>query len=285
MWALGTALAITAVVFVAELVGGWLSGSMALMADAMHMLSDSTSLAIAFIAVFIGSRVRSARATYGYRRVEVLAAALNAATVLLVSVWIVYQAFGRFGAGAEVDTRTMIIVAVVGLIANVASAWVLNAQREKSLNVEGAFLHVIVDLFGSVAVIIAGGVIALTGWQVADVIASLLIAALVVPRAWQLLKSSTSVLLEQVPEGIDPRQVQEELEGLSGVEAVHDLHLWSTNGSDALCTAHLITRLAEPFRLLDLAQERLTALGIAHATIQIERPEHSAHETFCEPGQ
>lgn len=284
LWALTTALAITATVFFAELIGGWLSGSMALMADAMHMLSDATGLIIALLAVLIGSRPASTGATYGYRRVEVLAAAVNAVTVFFISVWIVYEAFSRIGSGAEVQTTTMIIVAVIGLVANAASAVVLNSHRKDSINVEGAYLHVLVDMLGSVAVIVAGLVIHFTGRQIADVIASLVIAGMVLPRSWELLKTSAGVLLERVPRGVQPAQILAALEKLPGVVAVHDLHLWSTHGSDVLCTAHLITDSADPFVLLDRAQARLKPFGIDHATIQIERPEHSSHEIFCEPG-
>lgn len=282
LWALATALTITGGIFFVELIGGWLSGSMALMADAMHMLSDATGLIIALIAVLIGRREVSPYATFGYRRVEVLAAAVNAVTVFLISLWIVYEAFARLGRGEEIDTKAMIVVAVIGLAANAASALVLQSQRKESINVEGAFLHVLVDLLGSVAVIVAGVVVMLTGFQAADVIASLVIAAMVLPRAWGLLKSSTSVLLERVPDGIDPEEIALDLEALPNVEAVHDLHLWSTSGNNVLCTAHLVTR-GDHGMLLDEAQHRLAERGIEHATIQIENPGHTEHEKFCAP--
>ena len=282
LWALGTALAITGVVFFAELIGGWLSGSMALMADAMHMLSDATGLIIALVAVAVGRKPVSRYATFGYRRAEVLAAAFNAVMVAAISVWIVVEAVQRIGSPEEVQTRAMIIVAVVGLIANVVSALVLQSQREHSVNIEGAFLHVMVDLLGSVAVIAAGVVIAVTGFTGADVVASLIIAGLVLPRAWGLLKASISVLLERVPAGIDPVNVGNALVALDGVDAIHDLHLWSAGGRDVLCTVHLITR-ADHGQLLDRAQGRLRELGIEHATIQIEGPGHFEHEVYCAP--
>ena len=282
LWALGTALAITGVVFFAELIGGWLSGSMALMADAMHMLSDATGLIIALVAVAVGRKPVSRYATFGYRRAEVLAAAFNAVMVAAISVWIVVEAVQRIGSPEEVQTRAMIIVAVVGLIANVVSALVLQSQREHSVNIEGAFLHVMVDLLGSVAVIVAGVVIAVTGFTGADVVASLINAGLVLPRAWGLLKASISVLLERVPAGIDPVNVGNALVALDGVDAIHDLHLWSAGGRDVLCTVHLITR-ADHGQLLDRAQERLRELGIEHATIQIEGPGHFEHEVYCAP--
>ena len=289
LWALGTALGITGIVFFAELIGGWLSGSMALMADAMHMLSDATGLMIALIAVAVGRKPASRYATFGYRRVEVLAAAVNAVTVAVISVWIVVEAVQRIGSPEGIQTRAMIIVAVIGLVANAVSALLLKSQRKQSVNIEGAFLHVIVDLLGSVAVIVAGVVIAVTGFTGADVVASLVIAGLVLPRTWGLLKTSISVLLERVPEGIDPDDVGDALVALEGVEAIHDLHLWSSGGNDVLCTVHLIARAdhgiarADHGKLLDRAQARLEEFGIEHATIQIEGPGHDEHEFYCAP--
>ena len=281
---LTVALAITGLVFIAELVGGWLSGSMALLADAMHMLSDATGMIIALVAVLIGKREVSRYATFGYRRAEVLAAAINAVTVGLISIWIVYAAISRLANETEIASGTMMGVAFIGLVANVASALVLHRQRGESINVEGAYLHVLVDLAGSVAVIVAGAVIALTGFQAADVIASLVIAGMVLPRAWGLLKSSTSVLLERVPEGIDPDAVGDELLALDGVEGIHDLHLWSMSGNNVLCTVHVMTR-GDNGILLDRAQAKLADIGIDHATIQIEHPDHAEHEIFCGPDE
>ncbi|QYH19840.1 cation transporter [Corynebacterium aquatimens] len=281
--ALVTALSITSVVFFAELVGGWISGSMALVADAMHMLSDATGLIIAVFAVLAGRRKASGTATFGYRRVEVLAALVNAATVIGIAVLIVVEAVRRLRSPAEVETQTMMIVAVIGLVANVVSAWVLSRHRESSINVEGAFLHVVVDMLGSLAVIIAGVVIALTGFTAADVVASLLIAAMVLPRAWQLLRDSTRVLLEQVPSGFDADKVAPALLGLDGVADIHDLHLWSLDGVSVLATVHIVVAEGtDEGALLDTAQAQLKALGIDHSTIQFERPEHVHHESICQ---
>lgn len=282
LWALSVALGITTVVFFAELAGGWLSGSMALMADAMHMLSDATGLIIALVALVLGRKPVSRYATFGYRRAEVLAAAVNAVTVAVISVWIVVEAVQRIGQPESIDTRTMMVVAVIGLVANGASAAVLQSQRTQSVNIEGAFLHVLVDMLGSVAVIVAGIVIIFTGFTGADVVASLIIAGLVLPRVWGLLRASISVLLERVPPGVDPAEVGEKLVALEGVDAIHDLHLWSVGGTDVLCTVHLITT-GDHGVLLDRAQARLRELGIEHATIQIEDPGHFTHEVYCAP--
>lgn len=285
--ALLTALAITSVVFFAEIVGGWLTGSVALLADAMHMLSDAAGLIIAALAVIAGQRAASDRATFGHRRVEVLAAALNAATVLAISIFICIEAIRRLKSPTEIASSTMMLIALIGLVANAVSAWVLSRHSEDSINVRGAYLHVLVDMLGSLAVIAAGAVIHFTGLVVADVVASLLIAALVFPRAWQLLRNSTRVLLEQVPEDFEVERVLPALRAIDGVAEVHDLHLWSLDGVSVLATAHLTLHgqhtTAQNFsRVLDEAQAELRALGVDHATIQVELPEHIHHESICE---
>ena len=280
--ALLIALSITGTVFFAELIGGWLAGSMALMADAMHMLSDAAGLIIAVIAVLIGRRQASAQATYGYRRVEVLAALANAVMVLAISVWIVVEAVRRLQNPAEVQGEAMLIIAGIGLVANALSAWVLHRHRESSINVEGAFLHVLVDLLGSVAVIVAGIVVLTTGFVAADVIASLVIAAMVLPRAWQLMRLSASVLLEQVPAGFDASVIEPALRQVEGVADIHDLHLWSLDGVNVLTTVHIVRDgTVDTGPLLDAAQQALREHGIEHSTIQIEHPEHESHETVC----
>ncbi|TRX49397.1 cation transporter [Corynebacterium guaraldiae] len=280
--ALLIALSITGIVFFAELIGGWLAGSMALMADAMHMLSDAAGLIIAVIAVLVGRRQASAQATYGYRRVEVLAALANAVMVLAISVWIVVEAVRRLQSPAEVQGKAMLIIAVIGLVANALSAWVLHRHRESSINVEGAFLHVLVDMLGSVAVIVAGVVVLTTGFVAADVIASLAIAAMVLPRAWQLMRLSASVLLEQVPAGFDASVIEPALRQVEGVADIHDLHLWSLDGVNVLTTVHIVRDgTVDTGPLLDAAQHVLREHGIEHSTIQIEHPEHESHETVC----
>ncbi len=272
-------LGVTGTVFFAELIGGLITGSVALLADAMHMLSDAAGLIIAVVAIFIGRRAATAQATFGYRRVEVLAALVNAVTVLGISAWIVVEAFQRLSEPVEIMAGPMMIVAVIGLLANIISAWILNRQREHSVNVQGAFLHVLADMLGSVAVLVAGGVIILTGWQYADVIASLVIAALVLPRAWQLMMQALRILLEQAPPGYQPAEVDALLRQVDGVLDVHDLHLWSLDGTSALASVHLVVPEGrDPAAVLCAAQAALQERGIAHATIQVERASHADHE-------
>lgn len=282
--ALISALVITGTVFFAELVAGLVSGSLALLSDAMHMLSDSTGLILALVAMLLGRREATKRSTYGHRRIEVIAAMINATVVTGVVIWILIQALGRFGSAHDIDAELMVGVAVIGLVANVLSAAVLVRHKDASLNMRGAFLHVLADMLGSVAVIIAGVVIMLTGWTAADTIASIAIVALVAPRSIRLLIDSVSVLLNRVPEGIDPDEVEGALRMVPGVSDVHDLHIWSTEGVNSLATCHLVL---DPDRdpdchVLDVAQNRLRELGINHSTIQLEMPEHRWHESICD---
>lgn len=279
--ALAMASIITGIIFFAELIGGLVSGSLALLSDAMHMLSDAAGLILALLAAVVGKKEASSKATYGYRRVEVLAALFNAVAVTIVVIFIVVQALRRLGSDYEIDTGMMLVVAVIGLVANAISAWVLSSQQDSSLNVKGAFLHVMADLLGSVAVIIAGLVIRFTGFTFADTLASLLIVAFVLPRALGLLWKTIEVLLERVPRGLNVHEVEAALDSLPQVMMVHDLHVWTTDGVDILATAHLVVA-EHDYRILDQAQEALREFGIEHSTIQLEHPNHIHHEEFCD---
>ncbi|AGF72302.1 cation diffusion facilitator family transporter [Corynebacterium halotolerans] len=282
-------LALTGTIFFAELIAGVVSGSLALLSDAMHMLSDSTGLLIALVAMLLGRRAATHRATYGHRRVEVLAAMVNATAVTAISIWIVISAIGRLGGHHPIDTDLMLIVAVIGLCANAVSAFILVRRQHESLNLRGAYLHVLSDLIGSMAVIIAGLVIRFTGWLPADTIASLFIAALVLPRSLRLLWESVSVLMNRVPRGVNTREVEAALTDLRGVTGVHDLHIWSTDGTEPLATCHLVVADGEIIDggsggecpVLDSAQARLRDFGIHHSTIQLERTGHAHHEEVC----
>lgn len=277
---------ITSVIFIAEVVGGIVSGSLALLADAGHMLSDAGGLIVAALAMLIGSRPATRRSTYGFRRAEVLAAAVNAGAVCVIAVWIAVSAFRRMGEGVEVETGMMLVVAIVGLVANLVSAIVLNAGQGESLNMRGAYLHVLADLLGSVAVIVAALIISVTDWHWVDPVASLVIALLILPRSWQLLRTAGTVLMERVPDAVDPTGLEEELVGVSGVERIHDLHVWSVDGESALASVHVVADGASQRQpqdaarcaVLDRVQEVFRAHGIDHATVQVEEPGHENHE-------
>lgn len=283
--ALLTVIIFTAAVFLAELTAGLISGSLALLADAMHMLSDSTGLIIAAVAMLIGRRSRTAHATYGFKRVEVLAAMTNAVVVTAISVWIVVEAIMRLGSEVEIQTTLMLVVAVIGFLTNAVAALVLMRHRDSSINMRGAFLHVLSDMLGSVAVIIAGLVIRYTGWTPADTIASIAIAAIIIPRAFTLLKEALIILLERAPAAADPDKVDAALRDIPGVSDVHDLHIWSIDGKEVLATCHLVVDTeAEGLHscgVLDRAEAELAGLGIDHSTIQLESAAHGDHESVC----
>lgn len=284
--ALGIVLAMTGTIFFAELIAGLISGSLALLSDAMHMLSDATGLILSFVAIVIGRRAADKRSTYGYRRVEVLAALINALTVSLVCVWIVWEAIQRFRNPDDIDTRLMLTVGMIGLIANAVSAWILVRRQHDSLNMKGAYLHVLSDLLGSFAVIVAGLIINWTGWLIADTIASLIIAALVLPRSIRLLMDTLDVLLERAPRRVDMEGLEEKLTELPDIQAVHDLHVWTTDGTRLLATCHLVVAdegcaPGEHCKILDAADAVFAAHGIDHSTIQLETPHHIEHETVC----
>lgn len=281
-WALG----ITGGIFFTQLIGSLVSGSLALLSDSMHMLSDSTALILALLAAVIGRRAATAKATYGHRRVEVLAALVNGLAVTGVTVGIVVAAFTRVTSGHahELDSTLMLLVAVVGLIANLVSASILWRHQSTSMNIRAAFLHVLADLLGSVFVIIAAVVIATTGFLFADTIASLAIVVLVLPRAVNLLRDALNVLLERVPGHLDLAEIHSELEAVEGVVEIHDMHIWSTDGSTTIATCHAVVDTPggeKDCGILDQLQKVLTGHGIEHSTVQLEHPGHHLHEQVC----
>lgn len=283
---LAAALAITFLIFIVQIIGAFFSGSLALLSDSMHMLSDSTALILALLAAWVGRQAATDRATYGHRRVEVLAALVNGLTVSVVTVWIVVQAVLRISSDHnEIDSVLMAVVAVIGLLANAVSAAILWRHQGDGLNIRAAFLHVLADLLGSVFVIIAAVVIYFTGLVFADTLASLAIVAMVLPRALRLMWESLEVLLERAPRGIDTEEVRETLLSLDGVLDIHDLHIWSTDGTTPLATCHVVvdTRVEDlGGAVLDRVQHALMELGIDHSTIQLEEPGHLAHEHSCD---
>lgn len=275
-------MSLTTVVFIAELIAGVISGSLSLLADAAHMLSDSAGLIVALTATLIGRRVASGWATYGHKRVEVLAAALNAGAVSAISVWIVVQAISRIGHAAEIKTGIMLAVATIGLLVNAISALILMRRQHDNMNLRGAYLHVLSDLLGSVAVIIAGVVIQVTGFVMADIIASFVIACLILPHSVRLLGEALRVLLNHAPSHVNLSEVRDALLAIPGVQRVHDLHVWSLDGEQLLASCHLVVPArglsVQPFDVLREASRRLKALAIGHSTIQIESSTHQVQE-------
>ncbi|MCB8914205.1 MAG: cation transporter [Thermoleophilales bacterium] len=257
---------------VAEAVGGVVTGSLALLADAGHMLSDSFSLFLALFAVSIAARPATAKRTFGYKRAEILAALVNGVLLVLVSLWVVYEAIGRLDDPVEVMGGGMMAIAVLGLIINVVAFLVLWKGGGESLNVRAALRHVLGDLLGSVGVIIAAGVILLTGWEPIDPIVSILISILIVASAWSVLKESVDVLLEAAPKGIDTQEVGMAMAGVAGVEQVHDLHIWQiTSGFPSLSAHVLVGADLDCHRVrLELDSLLKEQFEIEHSTLQLE---------------
>ena len=264
-------LGLTAAFMVAEVVGGVLSNSLALLADAGHMLADVGALALSLIAMRLALHPPSTERTFGYVRMEILAALVNGATLLFISVWIVWEAWGRLGAPQEVDGPLMMAVAGVGFIVNVVGAGLLHTHAHENLNVRGAYLHVLGDLLGSVGAIGAGALILLTGWTPIDAIVSIVIAGLIVLGAWRLVKEATSVLLEMVPPHVDMAGVLEDIQSIPNVHNVHDLHVWTlTSGFVALSGHAVLDDPTHHQRVLDEIRDRMGLRGIGHVTFQLE---------------
>lgn len=269
---LALALAITASYTVVEVVGGLLTGSLALLADAAHMLSDNVSIGLALFAVWLAAKPPSPERTFGYKRAEILAALANGITLVAISIWIFFEASQRLAEPPEILVGWMLVVAAIGLAVNVAAGFVLARGRGESLNVEAAFRHVLADLLGSVGVIAAGIVILLTGWTLADPLISIVIGLLVLASAWTILRDSTRVLLEATPKGTDAGEVGRRLMSAPGVVQVHDLHIWTiTSGFPAL-SAHVLVSAGEDCHARRRELEALLdeEFGIDHTTLQVD---------------
>ena len=277
-------LGITAAVMVAEVVGARLSGSLALLADAGHMLTDVAGIAMAVAAVTFASRPATAQRTFGYCRVEILAAVANAVLLLGVAVFIGVEAWQRWWSPPEVASGLMLAFAVVGLVANVAGLVVLRGGAADSLNVRGAYLEVLGDLLGSAAVIVAALVIALTGWQRADVVASVAVALMIVPRTLSLLREAVDVLLEAAPRGVDLGEVRAHILAVPGVVDAHDLHAWTITSGMPVLSVHVV--VADEVLATGGGGPVLDRLGhclahhfdVDHSTFQLEPPGHADHE-------
>ena len=276
---LRVALGLTATFLIAEVVGGFLSNSLALLADAGHMLTDVGALALSLFVAWFSRQPFTNEKTYGYLRWEVLAAFLNGATLLLVSTWICWEAVARFRQPEPVAGGLMLGVALVGLLVNLISAWMLRPSGETSINVRGAYLHVLGDLLGSVGTVAAALIVRSTGWVLADPIASLLMSALVLRGAWQLVRESVDVLLEATPAHIQLDGVRAQLEAIPGIESVHDLHVWTVTPGMVAMSAHALVREPERHQhVLEHVHDAMRLFGIEHVTIQLERREMHERE-------
>ncbi|XAS68797.1 cation diffusion facilitator family transporter [Micrococcaceae bacterium Sec5.7] len=280
-----TVLAITLAVVLLQVVGAAVSGSLALLADAGHMLSDAAGVFIALLAAWIATRPASDQRTYGYQRAEVLAALANALILIVISVVIFIEAIRRIGSAPEIRTDIMLYAAILGAVANLISLLILRGAQKESLNVRGAYLEVLGDLLGSFAVIVAAVVIMITGFHTADTIASILIALMILPRAWHLLRDVVDVLLEATPKGVEVQMIREHILSVEGVVAVHDIHIWTITSGVPVFSAHVVVEDAVlNARGADQVLDKLTTcLGshfdTEHCTFQLEPASHSEHES------
>jgi cobalt-zinc-cadmium efflux system protein len=265
---------------VAEVVGGILSNSLALLADAGHMLSDSASLALAIFAFWISRKDPNTDKTYGYYRAEILAALVNGATLLAISGYIYFEAYGRFSTAPEIKGPLMMGVAVGGLLVNLVSLWVLHGGHDENLNVKGVWLHVLGDTLGSFGAILAGGGIWLYGWWWLDPLASVVIASLILFSAWELVKRSVSVLMEASPGHIDVDEVHLAIRSIELVDDVHDLHVWSISSGIVALSAHVTIDDLENYTvtLENIRKMFADEFDINHSTIQIETPSFDEQE-------
>ncbi len=278
--ALALVLALTGTYMVVEIVGGFLTGSLALLADAAHMASDNLAIALALVAFWLSSKPSTPNRSFGYKRVEILAALFNGITIVAVSLWIFYEAAGRFSEPPEVLGGWMMAVAVVGLLVNVAGAVILARSAGDNLNMQGAFRHVLADLLGSVGVILAAGIIILTGWTYADPLISVGVGILVLASSWKLLKEPVNILLEASPPGINAAEVGRQMASSPGVIEVHDLHIWTITSEFPALSAHILVGEREDChaRRRDIEEMLREGYGIKHTTLQVDHVgDHEPH--------
>lgn len=282
--ALLIALGLTLALMVAEAIGGWLSNSLALLADAGHMLTDAGALGLSLFVAWMCRQPSSPEKTYGYWRWEILAALLNGATLLLISFWIVWEALARFRTPEPVAGGMMLAFAVIGLVVNLIAVWILHGVNGHSLNVRGAYLHVLGDMLASGGTVVAAVLVRMTGWLIADPIASLVSTVLIIGSAWRLVREAVDVLLEAAPPHIALEAVRGRLQAIPGVESVHDLHVWTVSSGVVAMSVHAIVRRPEEHQdVLERAHDLLQEMGIQHVTVQLERREMYERELHLHP--
>lgn len=274
---LGWALALTSIYLIAEVIGGIVFNSLALLSDAAHMMTDVAALAIALMAIRLGRKAPDEKRTFGYRRFEILAAAFNAVLLFAVAIYVFVEAIKRFSEPQEIQSWGMLIVATIGLGVNLVSMRLLTAGKDASFNVKGAYLEVWADMIGSVGVILGALAIRFTGWRWVDPVVAVAIGLWVLPRTWILLRDTTNVLLEGVPAGLSLKEVRAAISDVEGVQSLHDLHIWSVSNDEISCTVHVVLTndaAAEPVQqaVLEVIKDHF---DISHVTIQTEEKDQS----------
>jgi cobalt-zinc-cadmium efflux system protein len=274
-------LALVGTFMVVEFVGGWLANSLALMADAAHMLTDVVAIALALLALYFARRPAPPEKTYGYLRLEILAALLNGVILILISLGVLWEAYRRLRVPAEVETGIMLAVASAGLVVNVTAAAVLHRSAGHSLNVRGAYIHILGDLLGTLGVLTAALVIRTTGWLAADPITSIVVACLILISAYKLVRESVDILLQSVPAHLDLHEIRAALADIPGLDGIHDLHVWTVTSGYYAMSGHAV--IDDPARHQPVLEQvhRLmrSRFGIRHVTFQLE------HEAMYHPDQ
>jgi cobalt-zinc-cadmium efflux system protein len=256
----------------AEVIGGLVTGSLALLADAAHMLSDNIALGLALFAFWLAAKPPTPNRSFGYNRAEILAALFNGITIVAVSIWIFYEAYNRFQDPPEVLGGWMMVVAVIGLVVNLAGMLILTRSAGENLNMQGALRHVLADLLGSIGVIAAALIILVTGWSYADPLISVFIGVLILFSSWKLLRESVNILLESSPPGIDAEEIGQKMVGVDGVEEVHDLHVWMVTSGFPALSAHVLVGKDDDChqKRRDLEMLLDGEFGIDHTTLQVD---------------
>lgn len=272
---------LTAFYLIVEVIGGLWTGSLALLADAGHMLTDVAGVGLALLAIWFAEKPASPERTYGYYRVEILAALTNAVVLILISLYILYEAYERFKKPPEVESAAMLGVAAIGLVINIVGMYILRAGSKESLNMKGAYFEVLSDMLTSIGVIIAGIIMLTTGWYYADPIISAGIGLFILPRTWRLMMDAVGVLLEGTPSDVNIAALRESLEKLEGVAEIHDLHVWSiTSGINAMSVHAVLAEGTEHDEILARVHKHTTEnFKISHVTVQTERGDFATHET------
>ena len=278
---LAIVLALTSAYLVAEVIGGLLTHSLALLADAGHMLTDVAGLILALFAIRFAERPATPERTYGYYRIEILVALVNAVVLIGISLYILYEAYERFRNPPEIQSGGMLAVALVGLVVNIAGIYLLKSASEESLNMKGAYFEVLSDMLTSIGVIAAGIIMLTTGWYYADPIISAGIGVFILPRTWMLLRDAVGVLLEGTPHDVNLAALRESIRTVEGVADVHDLHVWSlTSGINAMSVHAVLADHSLHDEVLPAVQKKVTSeFRIAHATVQVECKGCTAFET------
>lgn len=265
---------------IAEVIGGIVTNSLALLADAAHMLTDVVGLLLAFIAIKIGEKKADPSRTYGYYRTEILAAVVNAVVLLGISIYVLFEAYQRIQNPPEVQSKSMLIVAGIGLLVNIVGMMILRKDSEGSLNMKGAYFEVLSDMLTSVGVMIAGVIMLTTGWYYADPLISAAIGLLIFPRTWRLLKEAINVLLEGTPNDVNIHELRKSLENVQGVKNIHDLHVWSLTSSVNAMSAHVVrdTGVSQNQLLKTLTDTTVENFKISHTNFQIEEEGYEENE-------